>query len=161
MAVPDELANLTANVIDKICALDNFKMYREFLPDKVADMTLKHFGDCEAVTDPSKRSDVLLLMRGAVVIIPEEKAYKAALQAVRRARRKRERLAEKRRQMIEKGLDPDEEANKKDEDKRDEHEQPSEESPIKKSDQEAKAALEEKFAREYIQSNESEFPLDR
>lgn len=67
------------------------------MPEKVGDMGLKHFGDCEAVTDPSKRGDVLLLLRGAVVVIAEERAYKASLQAVRRARRKRERLAEKRR----------------------------------------------------------------
>ena len=51
-------------------------MYRDFLPDKKAEIHLKHYGDCEAVTDPSKRGDVLLLLRGAVVIISDERAYK-------------------------------------------------------------------------------------
>ena len=47
-------------------------------------------------------------MRGAVVVINDERIYKSSLQAVKKLRRKRERKAEKRRKMIEEGLDPDE-----------------------------------------------------
>jgi hypothetical protein len=62
-------------------------MLRNELDAVVSELQLKTFRDCEVVTTPSDKECLLVLMRGFVYMLPEEKTYRKVQIEIRRARK--------------------------------------------------------------------------